>query len=80
MTVFVQHERFNVSKAVYNMLNCNMTKFSNPNKANKITLVDLIYALSNVSQYTQWGKELKYLQDTFLAKENRYVFGLNYCG
>lgn len=34
----------------------------------KFTLTDIICALTKVSQNTQWGKELKFLQDQYFEK------------
>lgn len=64
---FVRPERYNTSKAVYKVL----SSFDRPttrSSVSKFALSDVIFALTQVSQSTQFGQELKKLQDFYFSK------------
>lgn len=67
MIPFVRVERYNTSKAVYKIL----SSFDRPtikSPDSKFTLSDVIFALTQVSQSTQFGQELKKIQDFYFSK------------
>ena len=65
MIYFVRQERFGVSKVVYKILNSANRPTLLKTKSEKFTLFDIVNALSQVSQATQWGEELKKIQDSY---------------
>jgi hypothetical protein len=71
MMPFVRIDPYHTSKAVYKLVNSfHRTHIQPCSETNdRFTLTDIIYALTQVSQDTQWGKELKYLQDKYFEKK-----------
>ena len=65
MITFVRQERYGVSKTIYRILNSANRPTLFKLKSDKFTLFDIINALSQVSQATQWGEELKKIQDSY---------------
>lgn len=65
MVYFVRQERYGVAKAIYKILNSANRPTLLKTKSEKFTLFDIVNALSQVSQATQWGEELKAIQDAY---------------